>query len=141
MTIDASAVGRTYPAPESYLVGREKIREFAEAIGDPNPAYRGDNAIAPPTFAFPLGSGAFDLMLADPELGLALHRIVHADQKFAYKRPIRAGDEVAALCTLTAYRQVRGMDVVTTETVLSTTAGEELATTTAVIFHTPEGDA
>ena len=42
MTIDATMVGRSYTAAESYQVGREKIREFADAIGDANPAYRGD---------------------------------------------------------------------------------------------------
>ena len=39
MALDQSFVGRTYPPTAPYEVGREKIREFAEAIGDPNPAY------------------------------------------------------------------------------------------------------
>src|SRR5690349_5074198 len=43
MTIDATMVGRSYTAAESYQVGQEKIREFAGAIGDPNPAYTGDD--------------------------------------------------------------------------------------------------
>src|SRR5262245_62069066 len=60
MTIDATMVGRSYSAAESYQVGREKIREFADAIGDPNPAYRGDDAVAPPTFAFVIGSRALE---------------------------------------------------------------------------------
>ena len=61
MALDQSFVGRTYPPTAAYEVGREKIREFAEAIGDPNPAYTDPDAakalghpdvIAPPTFAF-----------------------------------------------------------------------------------------
>jgi acyl dehydratase len=40
MALDQSFVGRTYPPTAPYEVGREKIREFAEAINDPNPAYR-----------------------------------------------------------------------------------------------------
>jgi acyl dehydratase len=92
MTIDATSVGRSYSAAaDPYQVGREKIREFAEAIGDPNPAYRGDDAIAPPTFAFMVSSRALDLLLADPDLGLRLDRIVHGAQKFSYVRPIKAG--------------------------------------------------
>ena len=40
MPLDQSFVGRVYPPTAPYQVGREKIREFAHAIGDPNPAYR-----------------------------------------------------------------------------------------------------
>ncbi len=39
MALDQSFVGRSYPATAPYEVGREKIREFAEAIGDAAPAY------------------------------------------------------------------------------------------------------
>ena len=61
MALDQSFVGRSYPPTEPYEVGREKIREFAEAVGDPNPAYIDPEAakalghpdvIAPPTFVF-----------------------------------------------------------------------------------------
>ena len=105
MTIDATMVGRSYAAAESYQVGREKIREFADAIGDPNPAYRGADAVAPPTFAFMLGSRALEQLLSDEELGLRLDRIVHGAQKFSYTRPIKAGDDIAATATITTVRK------------------------------------
>ena len=135
MTIDATMVGRSYSAAESYQVGREKIREFADAIGDPNPAYRGDDAIAPPTFAFVLSAGALDLLLADPDLGLRLDRIVHGAQKFNYVRPIKAGDEVAATATITTVRKAGDVEVIMYETVLATADGEQLATSTATVSH------
>ena len=47
MPIDPSHAGRTYPPTEPYEVGVEKIREFADAIGDPNPAYRDREAAKP----------------------------------------------------------------------------------------------
>ena len=59
MALDQSFVGRTYPPTPAYEVGREKIREFADAIGDPNPVYRDPavaqdlghrDVLAPPTF-------------------------------------------------------------------------------------------
>src|SRR3954449_2855778 len=59
--LDASLVGRAYPASAPYEVGREKVRELAEALGDRNPVYTDGEAaavlgyqdvIAPPTFAF-----------------------------------------------------------------------------------------
>ena len=65
MPLDPSFVGRTYPPTEPYQVGREKIREFAAAIGDANPAYPDPEAaralghpdvVAPPTFPIVLRS-------------------------------------------------------------------------------------
>jgi acyl dehydratase len=134
MPIDESMVGRTYPAPAPYQVGREKIREFAEAIGDDNPAYRGDDPIAPPTFAFVLGSRALESLLNDEELGLRLDRIVHGAQKFSYTRPIKAGDEIDAVSTITTVRQAAGVDVIMYDTVL-TAGGEQVAVCTSTISH------
>jgi acyl dehydratase len=140
MPIDESMVGRSYPAPEPYQVGREKIREFADAIGDPNPAYRGDDAIAPPTFAFALGSRALEGLLGDKELGLRLDRIVHGAQKFSYTRPIKAGDEIDAVATITTVRKAGPVDVIIYETVL-TAGGEQIAVCTSTLSHTAEGAA
>ena len=62
MALDPSFVGRSYPPTRPYEVGREKIREFAAAIGDANPAYTDPAAaralghpdvIAPPTSSSP----------------------------------------------------------------------------------------
>ncbi len=137
MPIDESMVGRSYPAAEPYLVGREKLREFAEAIGDPNPAYRGDDAVAPPTFAFVLGSRALESLLGDPELGLRLDRIVHGAQRFSYNRQIKAGDEIEAVSTITTVRKAAGVDVIMYDTVL-TAGGEQVAVCTSTISHAGE---
>ena len=136
MPIDESMVGRSYPAPEPYQVGREKIREFADAIGDPNPAYRGDDAIAPPTFAFPLGSRALASLLGDDELGLRLDRIVHGAQRFSYDRPIKAGDVIDAVSTITTVRKAGPVDVIIYETVLTAADGERVAVCASTISHT-----
>lgn len=135
MPVDASVVGRTYPPTPPYQVCREKIREFADAIGDANPAYRGDDPVAPPTFAIVVGRLAMGQLLDDPELGLALQRVIHGDQRFSYVRPIRAGDEIVATGTITAVRQAAGMDVITLSTALETTSGEPIGTSTATVFH------
>lgn len=100
MALDQSFVGRTYPPSAPYEVGREKIREFADAVGDANPAYTDvDTAkalghadvIAPPTFVFSITFKAAGVVVQDPQLGLDYTRVVHGDQKFAYRRPVRAG--------------------------------------------------
>lgn len=134
--VDETAVGRTYASPEPYQVSREKIREFADAIGDPNPAYRGADAVAPPTFGFMLSNQALSQLLADEELGLRLDRIVHGAQKFRYHRPIKAGDEIVATATIQTVRKAAGVDVIVYDTVLSTADGEEVAVSSSTISHT-----
>ena len=93
MALDPRFIGRTYPPATVYEVGREKIREFANAIGDPNPAYRDPDAaralghpdvIAPPTFAIVMTLAAADQVTHDPELGLDYSRVVHGEQRFVY---------------------------------------------------------
>jgi acyl dehydratase len=140
MTIDATMVGRTYTAAGTYQVGREKIREFADAIGDGNPAYRGDDAIAPPTFAFVIGSRALEELLNDEELGLRLDRIVHGAQKFSYTRPIKAGDEITATATITTVRKAGPVEVIMYDTALTTVDGEPIVTSTSTLSHN-RGDA
>ncbi len=75
MALDQSFVGRSYPPTEPYEVGREKIREFAEAVGDTNPAYTDPEAakalghpdvIAPPTFVFSITFKAAGQVVEDP---------------------------------------------------------------------------
>ena len=39
MALNPDFVGRVYPPSAPYVVGREKVREFADAVGDPNPVF------------------------------------------------------------------------------------------------------
>ncbi|MET9163033.1 FAS1-like dehydratase domain-containing protein [Streptomyces cellulosae] len=120
MALDQSFVGRTYPPTEPYEVGREKIREFTEAVGDANPAYTDREAaqalghpdvIAPPTFVFAITFKAAGKVVADPQLGLDYSRVVHGDQKFAYNRPVRAGDRLTVTSTIETVRTMAGNDI------------------------------
>ncbi|MFG2511420.1 MaoC family dehydratase N-terminal domain-containing protein [Streptomyces sp. NPDC048584] len=120
MALDQSFVGRSYPPTEPYEVGREKIREFAEAVGDANPAYTDAEAakalghpdvIAPPTFVFAITFKAAGQVVADPRLGLDYSRVVHGDQKFAYVRPVRAGDLLTVTSTIETIRSMGGNDI------------------------------
>jgi acyl dehydratase len=147
MALDPKIVGRTYTSKRSFEVGREKIREFAEAIGDPNPVFRDAEAargyghadvIAPPTFPITLTWDTTEQVIGDPELGLALHRILHGEQRFSYARPIVAGDELTCVLTIDAVKQAAGMDVVSTRTDVTTAAGEHVCTALATLFHRPE---
>ncbi|WP_371497627.1 MaoC family dehydratase N-terminal domain-containing protein [Kitasatospora sp. NBC_00374] len=137
MPLDPSFIGRTYPPTEPYEVGREKIREFAEAIGDANPAYTDPEAakafghpdvIAPPTFPFVLTYSAAAQVVNDPELGLDYSRVVHGDQKFSYTRPVRAGDRLAVTVSIEAIKSLAGNDVLTVRGEVHDASGEHVVT-------------
>ncbi|QDY78481.1 MaoC family dehydratase N-terminal domain-containing protein [Streptomyces qinzhouensis] len=120
MALDQSFVGRSYPPTPPYEVGREKIREFADAVGDANPAYTDpeaakalgyDDVIAPPTFAFAITYRAAGEAVRDPQLGLDYSRVVHGAQRFAYTRPVRAGDRLSVVSTIESIKSMAGSDV------------------------------
>ena len=92
MVLNADFIGRAYPPSAPYLVGREKIREFARAIGDGNAVFHDRDAaralgypdiIAPPTFATVVAMEASQAVMFDPELGLDFSRVVHAEQSLS----------------------------------------------------------
>ena len=142
MPLDKSFVGRVYPATPPYEVGREKIREFADALGDPEPAYRDPPAaaalgypdvIAPPTFAIVVTLPAGQQVIADPELGLDYSRVVHGEQRFVHFRPLHAGDRVRVVVTVENIRSAAGNDMISTRSDISTEDGELVCTAYSVL--------
>jgi acyl dehydratase len=137
MPLNPSHVGREYPTSAPYLVGREKIREFARAIGAIDPAYHDLDAakaigyadlVAPPTFATVIAMAANGDMIDDPELGMDYSRVVHGDQRFTYTRPLVAGDELVTRTVIEEITSRGGHDFVTARTDVTTTAGETVVT-------------
>ena len=137
MALDQSFVGRSYPPTDPYEVGREKIREFAEAVGDTNPAYTDPEAakalghpdvVAPPTFVFSITFKAAGQVVQDPQLGLDYSRVVHGDQKFTYARPLVAGDAVVCVNTVDEITTRGGHWFITIRTEVRTEAGEPVVT-------------
>jgi len=148
MPIDPSYAGRTYPPTPPYEVGVEKIREFAKALGDPNPAYRDRSAaqalghrdvIAPPTFPFVLTYRASRALIDDPELGIDYSRVVHGDQRFAHHRPITAGDSLTVTVTLETVRSTAGLDMLTSRSEVATVEGEAVASAWSTLVVRGEG--
>ena len=120
-------------------MSRAKIAEFATALGDDNPAYfDADAPIAPPTFAAVIAAQAWGAMFGDPDLGLALRRTIHADQRFDIIRPLREGDDVVATLTIEKVRNRGAMDMVTIAVELATVEGEALGSATSQLIHTRE---
>ena len=135
MPITPEHVGRSYPPAPAYIVSHAKIAEFADAIADHNPAYRGESPIAPPTFAAVIAAQAWGALFGDPELGLALHRTMHADQGFTFWRPLRPGDAVEARLSIEKVRNRGQLDMVTILVDLSV-SGETVCEARSTLMHT-----
>ena len=142
MALDPGLVGRSYPPSAVYEVGREKIAEFAAALGDPDPVYRDPTAaraaghpdvIAPPTFAIVLSLGAGNVVVEDPDVGIDYSRVVHGEQRFTHHRPIRAGDRLVSTTTIENVRSVAGNDMLTTRVDVATDDGEAVCSATSML--------
>jgi acyl dehydratase len=137
MPLDPSFAGRSYPPTAPYLVGREKIREFAEAIGATDAEYHDPEAaraigyadvLAPPTFPQVVTMAASRQIIADPDLGIDYSRVVHGDQRFLYTRPVVAGDALICRNSVDEITQRGGHDFITTRTEVTTEGGEPVVT-------------
>ena len=138
MAISEEHAGRSYPPTAPYEVSAAKIAEFATAIGDDNPAYRGDRPVAPPTFVAVISSAAWESMFDDAELELALRRIVHGDQRFRYTRPLRAGDRVTAALTIDKVRSRGSADIISSSVRGVDSDGGLVCVASATFFHSRE---
>ena len=123
--VNPAIEGKTYPRTSSYLVGREKIREFAKAVFSNDPANRDLEAakkqgykdlIAPPTFAVVIQERSLTQVISDKEAALDFSRVVHGDQRFIHLRPIVAGDELTSELKVASVKQLAGNSMVSFET-------------------------
>jgi len=143
VSVNPDLVGRDFPPTPPYLVGREKVREFARAVfatdtqhTDPAAAQALGYAdvVAPPTFAMVVQDITLQQLLAQPDSGIALERTVHAEQRFRYTRPIVAGDELVAQLKVTGIRPFGKGAMVTSEAEISDVAGTHVVTATSVLL-------
>jgi len=148
MALDQSYVGRTYPPTPPYQVGREKIREFASAIGATDPLHHDPVAaralghpdvVAPVTFPVVQATAANQQVVLDPGLGVDYSRVVHGDQRFVYTRPITAGDELECVTTIEDITSRGGHDFLTTRHDVRTTAGEPVVSVWCKLVVRGEG--
>lgn len=137
MSLNPELQGRVFPPVEPYLVGREKVREFARAVFAENPINLDPDAaaaagyadvVAPPTFAVVVQERALAQLLADPDAGIDFSRVVHGDQRFTSSRAIVAGDLLTATLTVASVKSLGAHSMVTAETAITDAAGEHVVT-------------
>ena len=128
------ALGKSYP-PFEYEVGREKIREYAYAIGATNPVHfdrdaaQADgfrNVVAPPMFAVVYSAGSVAPGVLDPELGINLALMLHGSQEFVWGEPVCAGDTITTETTFKDHREEDGRTYFVFESVSKNQEGQEV---------------
>ncbi|MBA2439358.1 MAG: MaoC family dehydratase N-terminal domain-containing protein [Thermoleophilaceae bacterium] len=134
MSVDTSATGKTYP-PHEYEVGREKIREYALAVGEDNPVYFEREAAraagfrdvaAPPMFAVVYSSGAVTPVFFDPEVGINFTLLVHGGQEFVWGEAVCSGDTIATVVEIKDITEKGGMGFYVFESVSRNQDGAEV---------------
>nr|WP_157310684.1 MaoC family dehydratase N-terminal domain-containing protein [Microbacterium sp. MAH-37] len=136
-------VGREFPPTSPYLVGREKVREFARAVFADAPVHTDVDAaraagyadvVAPPTFAMVIQDHTLQQLLALEDSGIVLARTIHAEQRFTYTRPIVAGDELTGQLRVTGIRTLGGNAMITSEAEIADAGGAHVVTATSVLL-------
>ncbi|MFB2599595.1 MaoC family dehydratase N-terminal domain-containing protein [Herbiconiux sp. P17] len=148
MAVNPELVGRVFEKTNSYLVGREKVREFSRAVFSSSPVNLSVEAardagyadlVAPPTFAIVVQELTLGQLLAEEDAGIELTHVVHGEQRFDYSRPIVAGDELTAQLNVTSVKTLGGNAMVVAESVVTDVEGEHVVT--AVSTLVVRGDA
>ncbi|GAB2759481.1 FAS1-like dehydratase domain-containing protein [Nocardioides pakistanensis] len=133
MAVDSALAGRTFPPTEPYPVTAERVAEFARAAGSEY-----DGRTAPATFPIVVAFRAMTALMEDPEVGIALHRVVHGEQRFTYTRPVVVGDRLTATLTVDSLRQIGGADIIGTRSEITDEHGESVCTAYATLVHRAE---
>jgi acyl dehydratase len=144
MPVDPQLAGRAFATTAPHDVSRSAIAAFATAVGETDPVHHEVAAaraaghadvIAPPTYPIVVAFDAMNALLADPEVGIDLRHVIHAEQRFESVRPVRAGDELTATLTVESVRSMGGADIIATRTELRTTDGEQVCSAFAKLAH------
>jgi acyl dehydratase len=137
--------GAVFAPTRPYSVSREKVGEFARAVGASGAIHHDVDAareagyadvVAPPTFTAVAQADAVRDLLHSPVTGLdpALHVVVHTTERIECVRPIVAGDELSTQLTVTSVASRGGADFVNTCAEIRDTEGELVATVTSSLL-------
>jgi len=134
MAVDTQALGRTFD-PQTYAVGREKIREYARCVGETNPLHLDLQAarsaghpdlVAPPMFAVVYCGSAIEAALFAPVVGIDFSMLLHGGQEFEWGPLVVAGDEVTTRVTVTQIYERLAMAFYVFDSRSSNQRGEEV---------------
>jgi len=133
VSVSENIVGMHYRHPDHYVVGREKIREYASAVKNTDPAFFEEKAaaelgyeglLAPLTFISVFGYQAQSAFFAYANIGIQDAQIVQVDQVLKYLKPIKAGDRLYCDVYVHSIRKSFGTDMIVTKNIVTNEEGE-----------------
>jgi len=128
--MNADLAGKEYP-PVTFVVGAERVRAFARAVGAPPP----EEAGVPPTFVTAVEFAGFPAAIDDPELGLDFSRVIHSEQIYEWDRPLEIGETLSATVRLASIREKGGHGFLVIETRVRDARGETIVTGFATLVE------
>ncbi len=132
MALNQAFLNRSYPSKETFKVTKDQIDNFAKSIGDSN-LYISEG-FASPTFLISIQMGAMQVALFDPELGLDWNKVVHGEQSFEYKKPVKVGDELSFISTIEDIKTKVGNDFITIRSDVKDLNNKDVATLRATLI-------
>ena len=148
MSFASDIIGTHFRYPDYYLVGREKIREYAKAIQSEDPLHFSEEAakaagypdvVAPLTFIAIPGRQVQLEIFRNFDVGVNLARVIHRDQKIVYHRPICAGDKLHFDSWLESVVESFGAVISTLRTEVTDENGEAVMTTLVTMLGESAG--
>lgn len=149
MSIASEIIGTHFRYPDYYLVGREKIREFAKAIQSEDPLHFSEEAaraagypdvVAPLTFIAIAGRQVQLEIFRNFDVGINLARVIHRDQKILYHRPIVAGDKLYFDSYLDSVIESHGTVISELRSEVTDENGDPVMTTVVTMIGEANGD-
>jgi hypothetical protein len=127
--ISPDSIGRTFAGSDLATVTQSQIDAFCAVIGE------SDTSVAPPTFSIRITLDQSQKILADPAIGLDWTRVVHGDQRFEIKSPIKAGDSFTCTSTIESAKAIAGNEIVTVRSDLSTDGAIAVSTWSTLVVR------
>jgi acyl dehydratase len=133
VALSQKIVGTHYHHPDYYLVEREKVREYANAVQNTDAAFFSDQSaaelgykglVSPLTFISVLGYIAQRAFFDAHDIGINDKQIVHVDQVLKFFKPVTAGDKLFCDVYVHEVRQAHGTDIIVNKVVITNQDGD-----------------
>jgi acyl dehydratase len=142
-------VGMHFRYPDFYEVGREKVREYAEAVKNEDRVFFDEQAaadlgyvalLAPLTFISVFGYQAQSAFFASANIGVTDMNIVQVDQVLKFVMPIKVGDRLYCDVYVDSVRQSFGTDMIVTKNIVTNQAGDVVQETYTTLVGRSDGE-
>lgn len=150
MSLGQNAIGKRYRYPDHYIVEREKIREYAVAVKNDDPAFHEDRAaeelgydglLAPLTFISVFGYRAVAAFFEWANIETHDAQVVQVDQSLKFFAPIKVGDRLYCDVEIESIRRAHGTDIIMTKQTITNDAGDVIQETyTTLAGRADEGE-